>query len=85
MTQTPAPLTITTTYLPGGQQGAAYSASLYASGGTAPYTWSLYSGSLPPGLTLLGATIAGTPSVAGTYNFTLKVAGSARCSWSRIS
>ena len=39
--------------------------------------WSLYAGSLPPGLTLSGATISGTPSSAGTYNFTIKVADSA--------
>lgn len=43
------------------------------------YTWSLVSGSLPPGLTLdTGATgrtttLTGTPSSTGTYNFTVRI------------
>jgi Putative Ig domain/Ig-like domain from next to BRCA1 gene/Matrixin len=76
----PGPLSITTASLSGGTVGAAYSQTLAASGGTLPYTWSLASGSgpLPTGLTLnsLGV-IAGTPSAAGTYNFTVKVTDAA--------
>ena len=59
--------------------GATYSATLTASGGTAPYTYSLVSGSsLPPGLTLNSSTgkISGTPTTAGTYTFTSKVVDS---------
>jgi len=68
------PLTITTEALPDGIVGTQYSATLSASGGTAPYTWSLVSGSLPTDLTLSNAgVISGTPSAAGTYNFTVKV------------
>ena len=45
-------LVITTTSLPNGVVNMAYSATLAASGGTMPYTWSIASGSLPSGLTL---------------------------------
>ena len=44
-----APLAITTTSLPNGVVNMAYSATLTASGGTLPYTWSIASGSLPSG------------------------------------
>ena len=57
-----------------GTVGAAYSAQLSATGGTAPYTFSMTSGSLPNGLTLspTGA-ITGTPGTAGKTNFTVQV------------
>ncbi|HXG65578.1 MAG TPA: Ig domain-containing protein [Blastocatellia bacterium] len=68
----PADLTITTTSLPGGTVGVSYSATLAATGGVAPYTWSVISGSLPAGLSLNSSTgvISGTPTSAGTANFT---------------
>jgi hypothetical protein len=71
-------LTITTTTLPPGIVGLAYSAPLGATGGTPPYTWSLTSGTLPPGLMLDGNTgvISGTPTTASSYGFTLQVADS---------
>ena len=58
----PAGLAITTTSLPDATEGAAYSQTLQASGGTAPYTWFLAGGSLPAGLSLNPATgeISGT-------------------------
>ena len=64
MTIAPTTLSIATTTLPSGQVGTAYSATLAASGGTSPYTWSLTSGTLPAGLTLNAATgaITGTPT-----------------------
>ena len=44
-------------------------------GGTAPYTWTVTTGNLPAGLTLsTGGVISGTPSAAGTSNFTVQVA-----------
>ncbi|MGH7105711.1 MAG: putative Ig domain-containing protein [Acetobacteraceae bacterium] len=60
----PTPVLITTTALPAGTVGNAYAAGLTASGGTAPYKWTLTSGSLPSGLSLEATTgaIAGTPS-----------------------
>ncbi len=61
-----------------GQVGVAYTSALNATGGVAPYTFSIISGSLPPGLTLNTSTgaITGTPTTAGTYNFTSKVVDS---------
>jgi len=59
------------TNLPSGVKGTTYSQQLLVTGGVSPYTWSLASGSLPPGLSLNGDTISGTPSQTGTYNFTL--------------
>src|ERR1039457_4203087 len=80
ITITPAvALSITTTSLPSGTAGTAYSATLAAAGGVYPYTWSLTSGSLPFGLFLNASTgaITGTPTTAGTSNFTVQVADSA--------
>jgi fimbrial isopeptide formation D2 family protein/uncharacterized repeat protein (TIGR01451 family) len=61
-----------------GQVGMAFSSALVASGGTAPYTFAIVSGPLPPGLTLNAGTgaITGTPTTAGTYAFTAKVTDS---------
>ena len=69
------PLTLTTTSLPNGTVGAAYSQQLAATGGTTPYNWSVVAGSLPAGLTLNASTgvIAGTPTVEGTASFTARV------------
>ena len=78
LTVQPGPLGITTTSLPNGTVSAAYSATLAASGGTTPYIWSLASGSLPAGLTLNtnSGAISGTPTTAGTSNFTAQVSDS---------
>jgi hypothetical protein len=56
--------------------GLPYTAWLAATGGTSSYTWSLRAGSLPAGLALdtSTGTIAGAPSAAGTYTFTVVVA-----------
>src|SRR5262249_10843973 len=73
------PLTITTTALPGARVGVAYSATLTATGGTPPYTWSIASGTLPAGLTLTSAgVISGTPTAIGTSSFTVKVTAGAQ-------
>ena len=73
-----APLTITTTLLPGGVRNTLYSATLSATGGTTPYRWSISSGSLPSGLSLNSTTgaISGTPTATGTFSFTVKVTDS---------
>ena len=59
-----APLKITTTSLPDGLVGTAYSATLTATGGITPYSWVLTNGSLPAGLSLdtSKGIISGTPS-----------------------
>jgi len=70
-------LSISTTSLPNGTQSATYDQSLAAVGGTPPYGWSLFSGTLPPGLTLsTSGQISGTPTILGTSNFAVKVTDS---------
>lgn len=57
--------------------------NLAASGGTAPYTFSVSAGALPAGITLSSAgVLSGTPTTSGTFNFTVSVtdAGSATAS-----
>jgi hypothetical protein len=71
------PLAITTTTLPDTTQGVAYSATLTATGGLSPYTWSVTSGSLPAGLSLSSSgTISGTASTYGTSTFTVQALSS---------
>ncbi len=56
--------------LPGAQVGAAYTASVSASGGIAPYTFAIPAGSAPPGLTMASdGTLSGMPTAGGTFNF----------------
>lgn len=69
-------LAITTTSLPGATPSTAYSQTLAATGGTAPYTWSVSAGALPSWAALTtSGVISGTPtsSETGTTDFTVKV------------
>jgi polyvinyl alcohol dehydrogenase (cytochrome) len=61
-----------------GQVGALYSSSLTATGGVPPYTFSITGGSLPQGLMLNSSTgaISGTPTVPGSFSYTIQVADS---------
>ena len=73
----------TTSPLTAATQGTAYSVNVTATGGVTPYTWTLATGSnLPAGLTLTSgtpfATISGTPTATGTFQFTLKVTDSTK-------
>ncbi|QXE90901.1 protease pro-enzyme activation domain-containing protein [Geomonas subterranea] len=71
---TAAPLAISAGTLANGTQGVAYSATLSASGGSAPYTWSLATGSLAGGMTLSsGGVLSGTPTTTGVFGFTVQL------------
>jgi lysophospholipase L1-like esterase len=65
--------TITTTTLPGGTVGVAYSATVAATG-TGTITRTIVSGALPTGLSIAGSTgvISGTPTLAGGHAFTVR-------------
>ena len=66
----PSPIVISSTALPNATVGQTYSGTFNATGGTAPYGWSLSSGSLPAGLTLSSAgAISGTPTTSGVFSF----------------
>jgi putative Ig domain-containing protein len=69
------PPSVTTTSLAAGTVATAYSATLAATNGVSPYTWSVTVGALPTGLTLAAGTgaITGTPTAYGTSNFTVQV------------
>ena len=71
----PAPPMVMTTSLPGGTINTAYTqTTLAASGGTPPYTWSVSTGSLPPGISVSAAgVVSGMPTVVGTFDFTIQV------------
>ena len=72
-------LQITTSSLLNGYQWISYGSNVSATGGTTPYSWSIFSGSLPSGVTLDSGTglISGTPGNFGTFNFTVRVTDSA--------
>jgi len=74
----PEALQITTpSALPGATVNQPYTTTLQATGGTTPYTWSVLSGTLPPGFTLLAnGTIQGTATGPGTFVFTAQVSDS---------
>ncbi|MDO6415097.1 Ig-like domain-containing protein [Sphingomonas sp. BIUV-7] len=61
-------MTIAGEPLPGGQINTAYAAAVSASGGTAPYSYAVTSGTLPAGVTLspTGA-LTGTPTASGDF------------------
>ena len=65
----------------GGTVGQAFAQDFFLSGGAGPYTWTVAAGQLPPGLTLQTTAgprdannqLAGTPTTAGTYTFTMRL------------
>jgi large repetitive protein len=65
-------VTVSPASLPGSTYSSAYSQTISASGGIAPYAYTISAGSLPGGLTLSAAgVLSGTPTAAGTFNFTV--------------
>lgn len=76
VTMNVTPMTVATTSVPAGRVGTMYTTTaLKANGGKTTLVWSVIGGSLPPGLKLSsGGSLSGTPTVAGTYTFTVQVA-----------
>jgi hypothetical protein len=73
--QVNTPLQVDSSPMSAGLVGVNYFGGLYATGGVQPQTWSVISGSLPPGLMLDPATgyVNGTPTMPATNTFTLRV------------
>lgn len=68
------PLYFTTTSLPVAYLAETYDAPVGVAGGAGPYALRVGSGTLPPGLTLRGGRLSGTPTKTGTYTFAVEAA-----------
>jgi len=79
LTIQPAPLVIqNSSPAPPGVVGVAYQEDYNATGGNPPYTFVLYSGNLPLGLTLASnGLLSGTPTTPGNYTYTLQATDTA--------
>jgi hypothetical protein len=66
--------------------GSSYTQTLTQTGLSGTPTWSVSVGTLPAGLIIAGATgiISGTPTTAGTSNFTISVTNGAGCTQTKI-
>jgi hypothetical protein len=71
--------------LPTGLVGRPYNRAFTASGGIAPYTFSVSAGALPAGLTLDPATgvLSGTPAASGALSFEVRATDTAGCAGSQ--
>ncbi len=69
------PLAITSpASLPAVRIGLPFQAGMAGVGGAGAYVWTISAGSLPPGITLSSdGVLAGTPTSAGMYSFTVKL------------
>jgi uncharacterized repeat protein (TIGR01451 family) len=63
--------------------GVPYRRTISGNGGTAPFSLSVTSGALPPGLTLSGGALAGTPTATGTFTFRITARDANQCTASR--
>jgi large repetitive protein len=85
LTVNPAVISISTTSpLTKGAVGQSYSVTMAVSGGISPHKWTVGTG-VPAGLSLNGTTgvLSGTPTVAGTFNFSVQVTDAAQATASR--
>ena len=66
-------ITLNPSTLPNGTVGHSYNKTIKANGGSSPYSFSVITGSLPPGLTLTSAgVLSGTPTSSGTFTFVVQ-------------
>ena len=73
-------ITLSPPTLPPGTMSSPYFQTITASGGTSPYTFTLISGALPPGLLLSPTgTITGTPTTPGLFSFTVQATATGGC------
>ncbi|MFX7140668.1 putative Ig domain-containing protein, partial [Acinetobacter baumannii] len=72
LTVATATVALAPTNVPAGASGTAYSQTLSASGGTAPYSYAVTAGALPAGVTLSSnGMLAGTPTQSGSFHFSV--------------
>lgn len=78
-------VTLSPATLPEGRVGRAYQQTLTATGG-GTLSFAVSAGALPPGLSLAATTgvLMGTPSGAGTFNFTIRATSSTTCSGTQV-
>src|SRR5690606_8517576 len=77
ITNDDAPVIVAPPVLPAGTAGVAYSQTVSATGGTAPHTFALAAGALPPGLSLsAGGVLSGTPTAGGSFAFVVAASDS---------
>src|SRR5262249_26694647 len=77
-------ITLNPELLPDGVVGDSYSQTVTASGGGAPYSFTLSAGSLPTGLSLAAnGALSGPPTVAGSFNFTVQATDANGCQGAR--
>ena len=73
-------ITLTPTTLPNAQANAQYNQTLTASGGQAPYTFSVVSGSIPSNLSLSSAgVVSGIPLTSSITSVTVRVTDARNC------
>lgn len=78
LTVVAATVVVSPTTLPDAQTRIAYSQSVTASGGVAPYSYAVSVGALPVGLTLSPSGIlSGSTTTAGSFSFTVRATDSA--------
>lgn len=76
-------ITVNPATLANGFVGTLYNQALSATGGTPGYTFTLDSGTLPNGVSIVGTNLTGTPTATGVFNFTLKATDSLSCEGTR--
>jgi uncharacterized protein (TIGR03437 family) len=79
-------ITVNPATLPAGTAGASFSQTFTATGGTAPFTFSVSAGALPGSLTLNQTTgvLSGTPTASGFFDFTIRATDANGCTGERM-